>query len=139
MKKKLTFLFTVLSVIGLGLSACNKEQNGEEPPEECAHVYNGYLVDGNYHYQKCTLCGHETEREAHRGGSATCEHKAVCDICHAEYGALEEHTFGKWVMEADNLTQHYHECSVCHKKEYANHVFDKEVVKDEFGEFFSKL
>ena len=89
MKKRACKLLFIISIVAiLGLTACNKSSEEEKPAEECHHVYGEYIVDGDYHYQKCTLCGHESEKEAHRGGTATFEHKAICDVCGAEYGEL---------------------------------------------------
>ena len=116
------------------LSACaGNNQGGEEPePTPHVHTWGEYKVDGDYHYRECTVCGKKSELEHHTGGTSTCEHKAVCSICHAEYGALDEHQFeNAWHVDSGNQSQHYHECTVCHQKEYANHVFDKEIVNDD--------
>jgi fatty acid/phospholipid biosynthesis enzyme len=41
----------------------------------------------------CLVCGETTVKanESHTGGKATCQQKAVCEICGTEYGELEEH------------------------------------------------
>ncbi len=137
MKNSVSKLFVLLAstFLSVSLSACGGNNSEEQPPEEKPqhiHHYDGYKVDGDYHYQKCTECGEETVKEKHRGGTSTCEHKAICEVCGAEYGALDEHQFGAWIMEDGNNEKHYHECSVCHTKEYADHVFDQEIERDEY-------
>ncbi|MBQ9804914.1 MAG: hypothetical protein IJW49_00170, partial [Clostridia bacterium] len=41
----------------------------------------------------CSVCGEVTTaaNATHTGGTATCEHKAECDVCGQEYGDLAEH------------------------------------------------
>ena len=65
--------------------------------------------DGTYHWHVCTTCKAELDKAEHSGGTATCQAKASCDICKAEYGEKADHTF---VSKHDN-TQHWKECSVC--------------------------
>ncbi len=36
------------------------------------------------------------------GGTATCEDKAVCDACSAEYGVALGHAYGAWASNGDN-------------------------------------
>lgn len=72
----------------------------------------------------CEVCGEEYgELAAHKGGTATCTQKAVCEVCGQEYGQLAEH------IDADgNLI-----CDICGKdsrtyyaednKNYTSHSF----------------
>ena len=46
----------------------------------------------NYADGKCTRCQEIQSDHEHIGGTATCTQKAVCEICHKEYGALASHT-----------------------------------------------
>lgn len=50
----------------------------------------------------------------HQGGEATCQVRAICDICQAPYGVLAEH------RESDvyqtNAYEHWKECTVCHAR-----------------------
>lgn len=57
----------------------------------------------------------------HIGGTATCVKKAVCDVCHKEYGNLASHKYGETV-KADYLKTaatcgskavYYKSCSIC--------------------------
>jgi|GEM_PF-5253263 len=99
--------------------------------EAHVHSYDGYKVDGNYHYQECTVCGEKTEKEYHRGGTASCTERARCEVCGAEYGELEEHQFGDWQFEEGEAT-HYRECALCHEKEQSSHSFVFRLEKDEY-------
>lgn len=44
--------------------------------------------DANEHWKLCA-CGEKGEKAAHSGGTATCTNKAKCEVCGAEYGALD--------------------------------------------------
>ncbi len=60
------------------------------------------------HWQVCTRCSKDFRKAAHNGGTATCQEKAKCEICGAEYGNLSEHNFDtKWTSDD---TYHYHKC-----------------------------
>lgn len=64
---------------------------GEEYGDLADHTYGDtYESDGTYHWKKCQVCDATTEKEAHKGGTATTTKKAVCDVCGAEYGDLKK-------------------------------------------------
>lgn len=43
--------------------------------------------DANQHWKECEVCGTITSaKENHRGGTANCTEKAVCEVCGEEYG-----------------------------------------------------
>ena len=65
--------------------------------------------DVDYHWHVCTTCDAVLDKAEHSGGTATCQTKAICDVCKADYGEKADHTF---VSKHDN-TQHWKECSVC--------------------------
>ncbi|MCI6501670.1 MAG: hypothetical protein MSA49_00295 [Clostridia bacterium] len=54
-------------------------------------------ADGTYHYHKCTHSGCSVilDKANHSGGTATCENKAVCSVCGAEYGEKLGHDYGE--------------------------------------------
>ncbi len=57
------------------------------------HSYDaGWDGDNQYHYHVC-ICGDGDwdNAEPHQGGTATCQGRAVCQICQLEYGAIGEH------------------------------------------------
>lgn len=66
----------------------------------------------------CADCGEELSRETvtipmtpHTGGTATCQEKAICEICGHPYGELAPHTPGT-EYGADE-TNHWRTCSIC--------------------------
>ena len=62
-------------------------------------------VDGH-----CSVCGYDC---IHKGGSATCTQKAVCDICHIEYGEInaDNHTgTEEWTQTATEHEKKYDCC-----------------------------
>ena len=72
-----------------------------------------------HHWTECG-CGYTTEEVVHSGGKATCEAKALCEVCDQSYGELGAHTVGEWNEEILKCTEvgtkgHYL-CSVCEKK-----------------------
>ncbi len=75
---------------------------------------------GWYAHEICTrsTCTHSTKIEIkelpHAGGEATCTAKAICDMCHNEYGTKLEHSYGtEYVGSKDG---HFHKCA-CGKKD----------------------
>lgn len=78
-----------------GTATCTKKAVcdfcGEEYGDLADHTYGDtYESDGTYHWKKCQVCDATTEKEAHKGGTATTTKKAVCDVCGAEYGDLKK-------------------------------------------------
>ncbi len=63
-------------------------------------------ADGTYHYHECTHsgCSEILDKANHSGGTATCENKAVCSICGAEYGEKLGHDYGEvtYTWTSDN-------------------------------------
>ena len=63
-------------------------------------------ADGKYHYHECTHSGCSVilDKAEHFGGTATCENKAVCSVCGAEYGEKLGHDYGevKYTWTSDN-------------------------------------
>ncbi|MDO5150996.1 MAG: Ig-like domain-containing protein [Oscillospiraceae bacterium] len=47
------------------------------------------------HVEIYDCCGAiKTAKAAHSGGTATCNTKAICDVCKAEYGSFADHDYG---------------------------------------------
>lgn len=81
---------------------------------------NIWHSDGTEHWNKCTGCEEKMNISAHSGGTATCESKAQCGICHTKYGNLAAHTYGAW--EKHDASQHKRVCTVCdNDTQYENH------------------
>ena len=64
----------------------------------------------------------EGAAHVHSGGTADCQHKAVCDICKTEYGSLGDHSFtaetadDQYLKSAASCTEkavYYKSCTVC--------------------------
>ena len=70
----------------------------------------------------CTICGEPKGGEDHTGGTATCENKAVCTVCGAEYGQLLAHAGGVATCQAKAV------CATCGTAygELAGHVWGED-------------
>lgn len=88
------------------------------------HSYTVLQSDDNGHWYKCADCDAKTAVTAHSGGTATCQHKAVCSVCGKEYGELGAHNYSentdtKYLKSAATCTHkavYYQSCSVCGEK-----------------------
>ena len=101
-----------------------KKATGHSPSETWSY-------DSDYHWHICTTCNAVLDKAAHSGGTATCQAKAICDVCKAEYGTTTAHTF---ISKHDD-TQHWKECSICgaidSENPKTNHTFGEwETVTD---------
>ena len=90
--------------------------------------------DGEYHWKACTQVGCgviiDGTKAAHTSTGAnvaTCQHKANCDVCGVEYGALAGHNPASgWTNDASG---HWHACQTadCTEKcDFAAHTPDHE-------------
>lgn len=97
------------------------------------------IEQGNNTYYKCDTCGKyfkdsngntETTPDSeklplasHIGGTAACNHKAICDVCGEEYGNYAAHKYGEWTITkqatATEEGTKEHTCSVCGHTETA--------------------
>ena len=88
--------------------------------------------DGNYHWKKCTtmgcgvvIDGSKAKHSSTGTNVATCQHKAVCDVCNVEYGALAAHNPASgWTSDASG---HWHACQTANcteKCDFASHTPD---------------
>ncbi len=80
----------------------------------CATCHTGLKTEAEPHIWvdgKCKDCKYVC---AHSGGTADCQHKAVCEICGEEYGNLNaaNHT-GKKVWTVQSETQHEQKWNCC--------------------------
>lgn len=73
------------------------------------------------HFHKCLTkgCDYIEDAADHSGGKATCQSRAKCDVCKAEYGDLGAHTLTKTAAKAPTCLEpgnnEYYTCSVCGK------------------------
>lgn len=110
---------------------------GESYGELAAHVAdNTYKYNGEGHWTACATCGTPmSNQEAHTGGTADCQHKAVCDVCGQPYGELDasNHTGGiRWAQTAETHQAFYLCCGAAAGAE-ANHSWNDESVCTECG------
>ena len=110
---------------------------GEAYGELAAHVADStYKYNGEGHWTACATCGTPmSNQEAHTGGTANCQHKAVCDVCGQPYGELDasNHTGGiRWVQTAETHQAFYLCCGAAAGAE-ANHSWNDESVCTECG------
>lgn len=110
---------------------------GESYGELAAHVADsnyGHNADG--HWTVCATCRTPmSNQEAHTGGTADCQHKAVCDVCGQPYGELDasNHTGGtRWVQTAETHQAFYLCCGAAAGAE-ANHSWNDGSVCTECG------
>lgn len=110
---------------------------GESYGELAAHVADStYRYNADGHWTACATCGTPmSNQEAHTGGTADCQHKAVCDVCGQPYGELDasNHTGGiRWVQTAETHQAFYLCCGAAAGAE-ANHSWNDESVCSECG------
>ena len=60
------------------------------------HNFIGWFYNDEQHWKECS-CGLISSEANHNGGTATCEHKAVCSDCGQEYGSLADHNYGELI------------------------------------------
>ncbi len=90
------------------------------------HNFGSTWVDGNdgYHYHICTTTGctakDTANRQAHSGGTATCQEKATCTACGAKHGNKGGHTWSDtYELSNADANKHYHVCIIvgCSEKD----------------------
>ena len=60
-------------------------------PAEHTHGFDLNRFDENYHWTECS-CGNIKGLETHKGGEATKEEQAICEVCGESYGELAKDT-----------------------------------------------
>ena len=112
----------------------NKETESPVTIDALGHDTDGvnWTAEGDVHYKACRHCGAHIDEAAHSGGTASCEAKAVCEVCGAEYGEYDAHTLVKTDRVEptciENGTEAYWTCSACGK------LFSDENGTTEIGE-----
>ena len=77
---------------------------------DCCGAEVTNIADHIWENGHCTVCGYDC---IHTGGKATCTQKAVCNICHSEYGEInaDNHTgTEKWIQTATTHEKKYNCC-----------------------------
>ena len=94
---------------GVKCSVCGKALSGFETLEKLGHDYIKSHIDGDCETDECDIfvCKNDPShmyREnvvpapGHKGGTATCTEKAVCEVCNKSYGELAPHNYEKTVV-----------------------------------------
>ena len=121
---------------------CSHRMGHDVPAEDSTCIKHGHGA-----YTVCDECGEIIEGSDaelplgdHVGGTANCQHKAVCTVCGEEYGELGDHNYTeiadkqclKSVATCGSKAVYYKSCSVCGAKgtetfeageyDYTNHV-----------------
>ena len=119
------------------------------------HNWGNWTSNGNYtHTRVCSRDASHTETENCTGGTADCQHKAVCTVCGGEYGELTSHKFtaetvdGKYLKSAatcENAAVYYKSCTGCglsskgtpdeatfESGDFAPHRFTAETVAEDY-------
>lgn len=121
---------------------CSHKTVHTVPAEDSTCIKKGHAA-----YTICDDCGEvingsdaELPLGDHIGGTATCQKKAICSVCHKEYGSFADHNYIEVVKAEYRKTAatcaekatYYKSCSVCNAKsdetftagelDYTNHV-----------------
>ena len=73
-------------------------------PATGVHNYGAWVSNGDGTHTRTCTTGSHSETENCSGGTATCENKAVCEVCGAEYGDIPGHNYGEvtYTWTSDN-------------------------------------
>lgn len=63
---------------------------GKTIPKNAHNPANVWSTNDTHHWKECQTvgCGNIIDRAEHSGGEATCTEKAICSVCHVQYGNL---------------------------------------------------
>ena len=136
---KRRFWTVVLSLVAVlcltfALTACG---GGKTECEKGNHEFEtAWTPDATYHWHKCKNCDEIADKAAHTPDRAAATETepvkcSVCDYIITPALGHTTHTAGtKWFNDAN---EHWHKCTGCEEKlDKAAHVYDKEVVADEY-------
>ena len=96
-------------------SDCGKEYGDFDATNHASEEFI-YTANNNGTHNKVHKCCNvvAVEDEKCSGGTATCQSKATCKDCGAEYGDLGAHNYTKVGKDAES---HWKECSVCNTRD----------------------
>ena len=131
--KKLELKSGAAHVHSGGTAYCNKKalcaecgnEYGEYDPNNHSGTLGDWQSDSTEHWKEYSCCHAHEEEGTHRGGTADCQHKAVCETCGGEYGNLASHNFTaetvaeKYLKSAATCTEkavYYKSCTGCGEK-----------------------
>ncbi len=112
---------------------CGKEY-GELNPTNHSGTLGNWQTSDTEHWQVYSCCKVEANRAAHSGGTADCQHKAVCTTCGGKYGDVDptNHTGtqGEWKSDGDKHWKEYSCCGV--KVAEGTHAFTAEKAEEQY-------
>lgn len=90
------------------------------------HAFGNWTKqDDINHIRTCKNDSSHIETEPHKGGTATCNSKAICSVCNSEYGDFDQnnHTWAdRWEYDENS---HWKICTACKKTNKKSlHVWD---------------
>ena len=106
------------------LAVCSECHNPYGPldPNNHSGTLGEWQSNDDNHWKEYSCCHAHAEEGTHTGGTADCQHKAVCDICKTEYGSLGDHSFTaetaadqylKSAADCEHAAVYYKSCTVC--------------------------
>ena len=94
------------TVCGKFFDADKKETTEEELTilATGVHNYGAWVSNGDGTHTRTCTTGSHSETENCSGGTATCENRAVCEVCGGEYGDIPGHNYGEvtYTWTSDN-------------------------------------
>lgn len=112
---------------------CGREY-GELNPANHSGTLGDWQTSDTEHWQVYSCCKVEANRAAHSGGTADCQHKAVCTTCGGKYGDVDptNHTGtqGEWKSDGDKHWKEYSCCGV--KVAEGTHSFTAEKAEEQY-------
>ena len=101
--------------------AVQKREN-VKTADELGHNFKVQQCNETQHWNKCSRCDEIDAKENHTGGTAACNVKAECVVCHAKYGEIDgnNHSGLEEVLRipataADTGTMEHWHCNACGK------------------------
>lgn len=102
MKIKKLIIACLVFVSALFTASCSKPTTPVNPLDNHQHNYILTEFKGNvtHHWNVCAFdgCTRKGNTEEHRGGTATCTARPVCEVCGLSYGSLAAHNYTEQVV-----------------------------------------
>ena len=94
--------------------------NCQEVVNRTQHTSSVWLFGTNAHYKVCEVCQRSFDDGLCQGGTATCQERALCNVCNNSYGTLAEHEYSDWQSDDSG---HWRECECGERADEAEHAF----------------
>jgi len=112
------------------IDGCGHEETKEIENSALGHKLTKLNYDAEGHWYECEAegCEEKTQKEIHKGGTATEEEKAKCSECGQEYGDVLPHTHKYSSEWSKDETHHWHAATCEHSGEVSSregHTWDE--------------